>query len=194
MNTVNLKQAGERVRTPIHWLAAVAFILAATTMAAQKTTEIHPGKRGSPHVRSEWTIDGAHISIEYGRPYLKGRPESQMMPDGKPWRTGADEATVITTDKALAFGSLKLDAGTYTINTQPGDGEWQLIAGKLAKPGQWGVPYNASLEIGRAPMKVGKTSAPLEQLTISIDDTASGGVLRVEWGTTSATIAFTAGS
>jgi hypothetical protein len=114
-----------------------------------------------------------------------------MMPPGKPWRTGADEATTITTDKALTFGSLKLEPGTYTINTQPGAGEWQLIVGKLEKPGQWGIPYKSELEIGRAPMKAGKASAPVEQVTFSIDDTPSGGTLRVEWGTASASIPFT---
>lgn len=174
-------------------LASVAALMLSATLGAQKTTEVHPGKGGSPHVRSEWMIDGAHITIEYGRPHLKGRPEAQMMPAGKPWRTGADEATLLITDKPLKFGDLSLPAGTYTLNTQPGSGEWQLIVGKLGKPGQWGVPYNASLEIGRAPMKAGKASAAMEQLTISVDDTAAGGTLRVEWGTTSATIPFTVG-
>jgi hypothetical protein len=165
---------------------------AAVTLAAgQKTTDVHPGKGGSPHVKSEWTIDGAAISIEYGRPSLKGRAEADLMPAGKPWRTGADEATVLTTDKPLKFGTLSLQPGTYTINTQPGDKDWQLIIGKLGKPGQWGVPYNASLEIGRAPMTLGKTKAPVEQLTISIDDTAQGGVLRIEWGTVSVRAPFT---
>jgi hypothetical protein len=172
--------------------AATAAILTITALTAQKTTEIHPGKKGSPHVKSEWTIDGANISIEYGRPYLKGRPEAQMMPAGKPWRTGSDEATVITSNKPLKFGSLSLEPGSYTINTQPGD-EWQLIIGKLGKPGQWGVPYNAALEIGRAPMKTGKTSAHVEQVTISIQDTPAGGLLKVEWGSTSASIPFTVG-
>jgi Protein of unknown function (DUF2911) len=174
-------------------VAVLAIMTWSIPMIAQKTTEIHAGKGGSPHVRSEWTIDGAHISIEYGRPHLKGRPESQMMPAGKPWRTGADEATVLTTDKPLKFGSVNLPAGTYTVNTQPGAQEWQLIFGKLAKPGQWGIPYNAALEIGRAPMKVGKAANPAEQLTISLEDTSAGGLLRVEWGTTSATIPFTVG-
>jgi hypothetical protein len=180
-------------RRSLPLFAAVAAVVWTATLAAQKTTQMHPGKGGSPHVRSEWTIDGASISIEYGRPYLKGRSESQVMPPGKPWRTGADEATVLTTNRPLKFGTLSLEAGTYTLNTQPGPAEWQLIVGKLGKPGQWGIPYNASLEIGRAPMKVGKTAAPVEQLTISIDDTAAGGVLRIEWGTTSATIPFTVG-
>jgi hypothetical protein len=175
-------------------IAGVLVTVAATAaLADQKTTQVHPGKGGSPHVKSEWVIDGANISIEYGRPSLKGRTESELMPAGKPWRTGADEATVLTTDKALKFGTLSLQPGSYTINTQPGDGEWQLIVGKLGKPGQWGVPYNASLEIGRAPMAVGKTKAPVEQLMISVDDTPKGGALRVEWGTRSATIPFTVG-
>jgi hypothetical protein len=173
--------------------AMVAAMMCSTLLVAQKTSQIHPGKGGSPHVRSEWTVDGANISIEYGRPSLKDRPESQLMPLGKPWRTGADEATILTTDKPLKFGTVSLAAGAYTLNTQPGSSEWQLIFGKLGKPGQWGIPYNASLEIGRAPMKVGKTTAAVEQLTISLQDTAAGGVLRIEWGTTSATIPFTVG-
>jgi Protein of unknown function (DUF2911) len=172
--------------------AAMLALAATVSLGAQQTTPVHPGKGGSPHVKSEWTIDGAKIAIEYGRPSIKGRPESQLMPAGKPWRTGADEATTITTDKPLKFGSVSLAPGTYTINTQPGD-EWQLVFGKLGKPGQWGVPYNASLEMSRTPMKAGKTSAPVEMLTISIDDTATGGTLRIEWGTVSATAPFTVG-
>jgi hypothetical protein len=168
-------------------------VAAAAAFADQKTTQVHPGKGGSPHVKTEWMIDTANISIEYGKPSLKGRPDADVMPAGKPWRTGADEATVLTTDKALKFGTLSLAPGSYTINTQPGDKSWELIIGKVGKPGQWGIPYNAALEIGRAPMTVGKTKAPAEQLTISIDDAPKGGTLRVEWGTTSASIPFTVG-
>jgi hypothetical protein len=163
------------------------------SMEAQKTTELKVGRGGSPHVKTEWTIDGAAIAIEYGRPFLKGRSEAELMPAGKPWRTGADEATIITTDKPLKFGTVTLEPGTYTINTQPGDKEWHLLLGKREKPGQWGIPYNSSLEIGRVPMKLGKGSAPVEQVTIFIDDTPAGGTLRIEWGTASATVPFTVG-
>ena len=171
----------------------LAAILTAPALHAQKTTQVHPGTAGSPHVRTEWTIDGAAISIEYGRPFLKGRPESQMMPNGQPWRTGADQATVITSNKPLKFGTVNLPAGTHTINTQPGDQGWQLILGRLEKPGQWGIPYNASLEIGRAPMTLGKTAAPVEQVTFSIADTPAGATLSLEWGTKKASIPFTVG-
>src|ERR1041384_3361811 len=97
-------------------LAAVAALC--VTVTAQKTTEVHPGKGGSPHVKSEWTIDGANIAITYGRPAVKGRTDASLMPPGQPWRTGADEATLLTTDKALTFGKLTLAPGTYTVNTQ----------------------------------------------------------------------------
>jgi hypothetical protein len=176
-------------------MAAVLVIAAAGSVAAQKTTPVHPGKGGSPHVRTDWTIDGANLSIEYGRPSLKGRPENGpgFMEAGKPWRTGADEATVLKTDKPLKFGTLSLEPGTYTLNTQPGEKDWQLLVGKLGKPGQWGVPYNPTLEIGRAPMTLTTAKAPVEQLTISIDDTPTGGTLKIELGTKVATIPFTVG-
>ena len=171
--------------------AAVAAGLG-TIAFGQQGQQTKVGGGGSPHWKTEVTVDGAKLVLEYGRPSLKGRAEAQLMPPGKPWRTGADEATVITTDEALTFGTVTLQPGTYTINTQPGD-PWQLIFGKLAKPNQWGVPYQPALEIGRTPMTVGTTKAPVEQLTISIDDTPAGGTLRVEWGTTSVTAPFTVG-
>ncbi len=181
------------MRRNVFGMAATVMLAAAVSVAAQKTNEVHPGRGGSPHVRSEWTIDGANISVEYGRPSLKGRPEADLMPVGQPWRTGADEATVLKTDKPLKFGTLSLQPGTYTLNTQPGEKDWQLIVGKLGKPGQWGIPYNATLEIGRAPMSLQKTKAPVEQVTISVDDTPKGGTLKVEWGTKSASVPFTVG-
>ena len=177
-------------------IAAAALATAFSTgLIAQKTTEVHPGRGGSPHVKTDYTIDGAKISVTYGRPSLKGRAEAQVMPPGKEWRTGADEATILTTDKALKFGSVSLQPGSYTINTVPGV-EWQIVFGKLGDKGetQGGIPYQSALEISRAPMKAGKTKAPVEQLTISIDDTASGGTLRIEWGTTSASAPFTVAS
>jgi hypothetical protein len=175
------------------WTTAVGIAALTAGLLAQTTTQVHPGSGGSPHVKTSWTIDGAAISIEYGRPSLKGRPEAQLMPLGAPWRTGADEATFITSDKPLRFGPLAMPAGTFSINTQPEAAAWQFILGNAEGPKQWGVPYKAQLERGRAPMRVTKNAKPVEQLTISIDDTAAGGTLKVEWGTTIASIDFTVG-
>jgi hypothetical protein len=177
--------------------SVAAFTLAAfaTTTFAQKTTQVHPGKAGSPHVKSEWTIDGANISIEYGRPFLKGRtPGKDVDPyEGREWRTGADEATTLVTSRALTFGALSVPAGTYTLYTIPekGTGTWSLIVSK--KTGQWGIPYPKGEDLGRVPMTMSKPAKPADQLTISIDDTPAGGTLHIDWGATRASIPFTVG-
>jgi hypothetical protein len=175
-------------------MACALALAMSAPIGAQKMTVTGEGGGGSPHVQSEWTVQGARITLEYGRPYLKGRPESQLMPAGQPWRTGADQASTLTSDKPLTFGSVRLAANTpYTINTIPGDKEWTLLIGKREKPGQWGIPYQPALEIGRVPMKVAKSAKSAEQVTISIDDAAGGPALRVEWGTASATASFRVG-
>ena len=171
----------------------LAMSLLSTVASAQKTTDLGTGRGGSAHVKTEWTIGGGHVAISYGRPTLKGRDQATLMPSGQPWRTGADAATVITTDKPLTFGKVVLQPGSYTINTQPGATSWELIFGKLGQAGQWGVPYLPALEIARTPMALQKLKKPVEELTISIDRQGAGQRLRIEWGTVSATAPFTVG-
>ncbi len=175
------------------WGTAFVALCVAAPLQAQKTVSTGTGKGGSPHEKTTWTVNGATISIEYGRPFLKGRPESQMMPADQPWRTGADEATVITSDKPLTFGTVKLQPGSYTINTVPGEKEWHLVLGKLGSAGQWGIPYLPNLEIGRVPMKLDHPTSPVEQVTIAID-THESPTLRVEWGHVRASVPFHVGS
>jgi hypothetical protein len=171
--------------------AAVAAALTAG-VAAQKTTPVHPGKGGSPHVRTDWTVDGAAVSIEYGRPSLKGRTIGKdVAPYGQVWRAGADEATTLKTDKPLQFGSLAVPAGSYTLWTVPGEKEWQLVISK--QTGQWGTRYDETQDLGRIPMRIGQAKGPAEQVTWSIDDTPKGATLRLEWGSSSATVPFTVG-
>lgn len=175
------------------FISAALLAAFSITLGAQKTTEVHPGKAGSPHVKSEFAIDGAAISITYGRPSVKGRtPGKDLDPyDGREWRLGADEATTLVTDKPLKFGSVAVPAGTYTLYTISTGGKWELIISK--KTGQWGVPYPKGEDLGRVPMTVGKAASPAEQLTLTLQDTPAGGALKIDWGTTSATAPFTVG-
>ena len=166
----------------------LCFALIAVVGAGQKTTTIHPGRGGSPHVRTEWTVSGANISIEYGRPYLKGRAVEKLVPPGYVWRAGADEATTLKSDKTLAFGSLTVPAGTHTLWIMPSAGTWQLIVNK--NTGQWGTEYDQKGDIGRVDMKLEKLAAPVEQLTFSIDPGPGGGVLKVEFGPYKASAPF----
>lgn len=171
-------------------VAALSAATLALAGAGQKTTRVHDGRGGSPHDRTEWTIDGANIAITYGRPYVKGRTVfGGLEKFGKVWRTGSDEATVLSTDKTLVFGGLTVPAGDYTLWTWIDDkGPWKLIVNK--ETGQWGTAYKAAEDLGRVDMKTEALPANVEQLTIAIDDTPAGGVLRIEWEKTRASIPF----
>src|ERR1700744_1609442 len=66
-------------------LALAGSLAVSASASAQKTESMGTGQGGSPHEKTTWTVSGATISIAYGRPFLKGRPEAQLMPAGKPW-------------------------------------------------------------------------------------------------------------
>jgi hypothetical protein len=167
---------------------AVALFLAGSSLAAQKVVNSKKGSGGSPHDTVEWTIDGATITIVYGRPFLKGRPLDRLTPAGQVWRTGADEATTLTTTRPLMFGALMFPAGSYTLYTVPGPSTWKLIVNK--QTGQWGTEYHEDRDLGRVDMAVSKLDAPVEQFTIGIDDTPGGGVLKMDWGGVRAAVPF----
>jgi hypothetical protein len=79
------------------------------------------------------------------------------------------------------IGSIHVPAGAYSLFTIPDEKQWTIVINKVAKqPGAFN--YDEKMDVGRAPMKLGKASAPLEQLTITIE--ASGGnrgVLKIAW-------------
>ena len=159
--------------------------------AAQKTTQLKVGGGGSPHVRTDWTIESANISVEYGRPSVRGRKifgPGALLPYGQVWRTGADEATTLKTDKDLMFGSVAVPAGSYTLFTLPSDTTWKLIINK--QTGQWGTDYDEKQDLARIDMKTEKLSQPVEQLTITIEPQSGGGVLAVAWADTRASAPF----
>ena len=145
-------------------------------------------QRKSPHESTSGAIAGKKITVEYGRPYKKGRKIfGGLEPLGKVWRTGADEATTFTTEADLMVGEIHVPAGTYSLFTIPDDGSWTLVLNKTAK--QWGAfNYDQGQDLGRTPMKVSSVAAPLEQLTISIEPlSGKNGILKVAWDQTVAT-------
>jgi len=171
---------------------AMAVMALAGLGAMQKTTDVHPGTGGSPHARTEWTIAGANISIEYGRPLLKGRTIGEnLVPYGQVWRAGADEATTLKSDKPLVFGHLTVPAGTHTLYVLPAADKWVLIVNK--QTGQWGTVYQEGQDLGRVDMSLGKPAGSAEQHTIAIAPLAGGGVLQISFGSVQASVPFTVG-
>jgi hypothetical protein len=150
-----------------------------------------PAQRVSPHEKTTGKIGAADITIEYGRPYKKGRQIfGGLEPLGKVWRTGADEATTFTTTADLTVGTLKVPAGSYALFTIPDAKQWTLILNKTVK--QWGAfSYDPKQDLGRTTMKLEKAATPLEQHTITIEGGAKSGVLKIAWDDAVATVAVT---
>jgi hypothetical protein len=162
-------------------LTAAAIALVATTASAQKVVSTKMGGGGSPHETVEWAVGAAKVTVTYGRPFLKGRKVlSDVAPAGKIWRTGADAATTLTTDKTLMIGSLMIPAGTYTLYTIPNAAGWKLVVSK--QTGQWGTEYNEAQDLGRTDLKVEALPKPAEQVTIGL----ANNTFTIDWGATRA--------
>lgn len=149
-------------------------------------------QRASPHETVKATIDGANVSVTYGRPYVKGRKIfGGLEPYGKVWRLGADEATILETDKALMIGPVHVNPGKISLYAHLDEKAWRLVLNKQV--GQWGTEYTQAQDLARVPMKMETLSTPVEQHTITIEKNPAGkgGLLVVQWETTKATVAFT---
>jgi len=149
-------------------VTGVSLVVLIAAMAIAQQPPQDKSKRPSPHDTTEVTLKGKKITIEYGRPYLKGRKVGQeLAPYGKVWRTGADEATALNTEIDLNIGGVKVPAGKYTLYTLPSEGTWKLIINK--QTGQWGTKYDESQDLARIDMKKSALPQSVEQFTISFD-------------------------
>ena len=133
---------------------------------------------------------GASLMIDYGRPAKRGRVVfGEVVPYGEVWRTGANAATQLKTDRALDFGGTVVPAGFYTLWTLPTATGWKLIVN--GETGQWGTAHKAEKDLFTLNMNVTTLPQVVERFTISVDSNETGGVLNLDWDTTRASIAFT---
>lgn len=146
-------------------------------------------KRPSQPATAKCELAGGNsVTSDYSSPHMKGRKiYGDLVPFGKVWRAGANEATTFVTSSDLVVGGKTVPAGHYTIFTIPGTDKWTLIVNK--KTGEWGIPYKyESDELARVDMKVSQLTAPVENFTIGYDKSGSGCTLRMDWETTRASV------
>ena len=153
-------------------LAALAICVAAPVFA-----------QGNPRGEAKAMVAGKAVAIDYGRPSLKGRDMLGQAQVGQAWRMGADAATGLKTDADLAFGSVKVPKGEYILTaTKVAADQWHL-----------NVLSNADRsKVADVPLTVAKTDASVEQFTIDLKADKDKGELKLAWGTTGLSAAFTA--
>jgi hypothetical protein len=145
-------------------------------------------QRKSPHETVGAVIDKNRVTIVYGRPFTKdpnsGEPRKiwgALVPYGKIWRTGADEATLLVTQNPIDFSGTTLPAGSYTLWTVPEENGGKLIISKVV--GQWGTQLpKPEDELGRVDLKREPLDPPLNQFNIVIaKNEGGGGVIKLQW-------------
>lgn len=101
------------------------------------------GQRGddanrlSKNGKTEASIEGTDVVLEFGRPSVKDRKVwGGLVPFDRVWRTGADECTTITLGSDVMVEGQALAAGTYSLFTIPGESEWTVVFNTVAE--QWG--------------------------------------------------------
>ena len=173
-------------------------MIGTAALIAQQEPMKDSGPPVSPPEKESIAIGGKTITIDYSSPRVKGREGKIYTKDGlishdphyPVWRGGANAATTLHTDADLAFGDLKVPAGTYTLFYDISDpAQWVFIVSKAT--GEWGLDYDGTKDLGRVKMRMAKPASMAEDLKYKL--AASGGnkgTLNLTWEDKSATVAF----
>ncbi len=106
------------------------------------------------------------IELSYSRPGMKGRKIfGDLVPFGKVWRTGANNATTITFGDDVSIGGKKITAGKYGVVTIPDKKEWIIIITKqldVTSP----AAYNENMDVVRVTTEAVKMDDDMETFTM----------------------------
>ncbi len=144
-------------------IAIIIFLGVTMTATAQ-------GKKKSPPATATHTVGDLSITVDYHSPSVRGREVwGKLVPHGKVWRTGANEATTFEVNKDVLINGEKLVAGKYALFTIPDKEEWVFIFNK--EPNQWGAyRYDSSKDVLRITAKTSKASEFAESMTFIVGD------------------------
>ncbi|MEO0473434.1 MAG: DUF2911 domain-containing protein [Bacteroidota bacterium] len=160
-------------------MALAFFMLASDGLFAQKFPGLDKSPADIAYLRSG--DRKAVAKVVYSRPQKKGREVmGGLIPEGKVWRTGANEATEITFFQDVKFGGKEVKAGTYSLFTIAGEEEWTVILNTDLN--QWGAySYQDGHDLLRVKASPKQTADEIEAFTITFDKTEGGSNLILAW-------------
>ncbi len=145
--------------------------------------------RLSPKDTVEFKLNDLKLEVFYNRPSKKGRDVfGALVPYGKVWRTGANEATTFETNKDLMVQGIYLPTGKYTLWTVPNDSTWNVIFN--TKQYRWGVDeemqplWDPNYDILEIDVPVETLDKTVEQFTIAFDNSTDDLELTMAWDNT----------
>lgn len=145
-------------------LIFTAFLAISVTAYSQWTIPA-----ASPRQKVEQQFSMSKITLDYGRPGVKGRKIfGELVPYGKVWRAGANSSTKITFEQSINFGGKVVPAGTYGLFIQPSEKEWKVILNKDSK--QWGAyEYDEKLNVAEVIIPLQNLSEKQEWFEITLN-------------------------
>lgn len=130
------------------------------------------------------------VRIIYSRPQLKGRSVAKLAPNGKVWRTGANEACEITLYIDMKLGNTNIPTGSYSLYTIPGEKEWTIIINKATNV--WGAyTYNPALDLARIQVPVQEGKKSVEAFSMAFEAADNGVDLYMGWDQLRLKVPFT---
>lgn len=161
--------------------AATLFLAFSLNAQAQKKDE-----RTSPPQQASATVAGNEVTVEYSSPAKRDREIfGELVPYGKVWRTGANEATTITLGADMKVQGNAVKAGKYALFTVPGESSWEIILNEVWD--QWGA-YNYENDKDVARFSVAPVGLDEAVENFTFDVSASGDVT-MKWDKTA--VSFT---
>jgi hypothetical protein len=178
-------------------IAAAAALLGGAALTSAQS---------APRETASATVGGKKVSIEYGRPALKGRKVEELLtqlPADRIWRAGVNQVTTLAAEGDVAIGGKRVPAGKYTLYVHaPATGDYALIVNK-----DQGVPlgkiyaqapenlknapwphledYDKNIgaqELVRVPMKKSEIATSADLFTVAFAPGNNGQVLTLSWG------------
>jgi hypothetical protein len=123
----------------------------------------------SPLCSFKQRIGVADVEISYSRPGIKGRKIfGGLVPFGKVWRTGANQATKLTVSTPIKLNGHEVAPGTYAIFSIPDNDEWTIILNKELEP-MGTSKYDEKLDVLRLTVKPSVLDHTVENMHIEID-------------------------
>ncbi|MFT5964240.1 MAG: hypothetical protein ACI9L6_000972 [Flavobacterium sp.] len=171
-------------------IAFAFMILLSSNLHAQKFPDLDKSQMDMASFPTDYK-DAAKIArIIYSRPLLKGRSISELAPNGKVWRTGANEAVEITLYKDMRLGQNKIKAGSYTLYSIPEKDSYTIIINKDLNV--WGAYfYKAENDVARISVPVTEATESLDAFSMIFTKADSGIVLNMGWDKMRIAVPFT---
>jgi hypothetical protein len=169
-----------KTRSIISTVAMAFIMLISLNTNAQDFAKMDKSPMDGASFPSSYKESNKLIKIVYGRPQLKGRALEKLAPNGKVWRTGANEAAELTLYTPMNLGGTKIAPGTYTFYVIPGDKEWTAIVNTDLNV--WGSYfYKEDNDVARITVPVTTAEESLEAFGIAFKESTDGVHMHLGW-------------